>query len=190
MTAEPRVPLLPPDAAHAAAESAGVVAAAADLSVFRVWLHQPQMAGWLHDLIMGLLWKGNLDTKLRELVIMRLGLATGSDYEWTQHWRIATEFLGLDPEDLLAAREWRSSARFAPAERAILAATDDIVEWGAISDAAWKECVQHVGAEPALLVEMTGVIAVWHMVSVILRSLAVPLEDGVASWPPDGTAPT
>ena len=189
MTQEPRVPLLSPEAAHTVAESAGVMAAAADLSVFRVWLHQPQMAAWLHDLIMGLLWKGNLDTKLRELVIMRLGWATGSDYEWTQHWRIATEFLGIDPDDLLAAREWRSSERFGRAERAILAATDDIVERGEISDASWNECVEHVGSEPALLVEMTGVIAVWHMVSVMLRSLAVPLEDDVGSWPPDGASP-
>lgn len=182
--------LLPLEVAREVAEGAGVSSAAADLSVFRVWLHQPQLAGWLHELIMGLLWKGNLDTKLRELVIMRLGWATGSEYEWTQHWRIAVEFLGLDPDDLLAVRDWRSSERFGPAERAILAATDDVVANGAISGDAWAECTQHVGDDPALLVEMTAVISLWHMVSTMLRSLAVPLEDGVAAWPPDGARPS
>src|SRR5438046_1705470 len=181
MALEPRVPLLPLDVAHEAADGAGVSPAAADLSVFRVWLHQPQLAGWLHELIMGLLWKGNLDTKLRELVIMRLGWTTGSEYEWTQHWRIAVEFLGLDPDDLVAARDWQSSDRFEPAARAILAATDDVVANGAIGDGAWAECRQHVGDDPALLVELTAVIAVWHMVSIILRSLVVPLEDGVGA---------
>src|SRR5689334_21052176 len=141
MAQEPRVPLLPPEVAREIAEGVGVSSAAADLSVFRVWLQQPQLAGWLHDLIMGLLWKGNLDTKLRELVIMRLGWTTGSEYEWTQHWRIAVEFLGLDADDLIAVRDWRSSDRLTPSARAILAATDDVVANGVIGDDAWGQCV-------------------------------------------------
>ena len=32
-------------------------------------------------------------------------------------------------------------------------------------------------------------IGAWRMVASILHSLQVPLEDGVASWPPDGLAP-
>ena len=183
------MPLLPPNVAHDVADKAAVASAAADLNVFRVWLHQPDLAHWLHDLIMGLLWNGKLDKRLRELVIMRLGWATGSEYEWTQHWRIAVEFLGLDAADLLATREWSSSDRFGPAERAILAATDDVVATGAIGRAAWSDCVTHISAEPALLVELTAVISVWHMVSVMLRSLEIPLEEGVTAWPPDGVEP-
>jgi alkylhydroperoxidase family enzyme len=185
----PRVPLLHPEDAHAAAETVGVSSAAADLNVFRAWLHAPQVAGWLHELIMGLLWKGNLDAKLRELVIMRLGWSTGSDYEWTQHWRIATEFLGLDGDDVLATRRWRDDSRFGPRERAILAATDDVVEHGSIGDDAWNACVSEIGDDPALLVEITAVISVWRMVSTFLLSLQVPLEDDVTSWPPDGATP-
>ena len=185
----PRLPLLDPDDAHAAAATVGVSPAAADLNVFRAWLHAPKVAGWLHELIMGLLWQGTLDTRLRELVIMRLGWSTASDYEWTQHWRIATEFLGLDGDDLLATRNWQNEPRFGPQERAILAATDDVVEHGSIGDDAWGACAKEIGDEPALLVEITAVIAVWRMVSTFLLSLQVPLEDGVTSWPPDGTPP-
>jgi len=184
-----RIPLLEPDGAHAAAGAAGVTDAAADLNVFRVWLHHPQLAKWLHDLIMGLLWNGTLDTRLRELVIMRLGWITGSDYEWTQHWNIATAWLHLDPDDLVAVRDWQASDRFGPAERAILAATDETVERGAISDATWAACAEHVGRDPVVLLEVVGVIGVWRMVSSMLRSLDVPLEDGVESWPPDGRGP-
>jgi hypothetical protein len=36
-----------------------------------------------------MLWHGKLDPRLRELVIMRIGWLTASDYEWTQHWRVA-----------------------------------------------------------------------------------------------------
>jgi alkylhydroperoxidase family enzyme len=153
-----------------------------------VWLHQPQLAGWLHELIMGLLWKGNLDTKLRELVIMRLGWATGSVYEWTQHWPIALRS-EVTAEELLDLPEWSASDRFGPAERAVLAATDDVLAHGAVGPDAWAALRASVGDEPDLLLEVVAVIGTWHLISTLLRSLEVPLEDGVAPWPPEGRGP-
>ena len=35
-------------------------------------------------------------------MIMRIGWVTGSAYEWTQHWRVATT-AGIPPEDILVA---------------------------------------------------------------------------------------
>ena len=183
-----RIPLLPPDDAKAAAVAAGVPAIAADLNVFRVWLHHPALAKWLSDLLMGLLWEGRLDARLRELVIMRLGWSTRSDYEWTQHWRIALG-VGVDEADVLAVRDWRASDRFDDASRAVLAATDETVETGAISPTTWQACVTHVSDDPGVLLELVSAIGLWRMVSGVLRSLEVPLEDGVASWPPAGEAP-
>lgn len=183
-----RIPLLEPEAARTAAAAAGVPEVAAELNVFRVWLQHPQLARRLSDLVMGLLWEGHLDARLRELVIMRLGWETRSDYEWTQHWRIARG-LGVAETDLLAVRDWRDHEGFGEAERAILAATDETLSTGALSAASWQALVEHVSADPQVLLEVVSVIGVWRMVSGILRSLEVPLEDGVASWPPDGSAP-
>ena len=188
MSTEPRVPLLPLDEAKAAAASAGVPEIAADLNVFRVWLHHPKLAKWLSDLLMGLLWEGRLDARLRELVIMRLGWSTGSDYEWTQHWRIALG-VGVDEADVLAVRDWRGSERFGDAERAVLAATDETVEQGAVSHDTWQACLVHVSDDPQVLLELVTAIGLWRMVSGVLRSLEVPLEEGVVSWPPDGRPP-
>jgi alkylhydroperoxidase family enzyme len=185
---EPRLPLLPLDEAKAAAAAVGVPDLAAELSVFRIWLHHPKLAKWLSDLLMGLLWEGRLDPRLRELVIMRLGWATHSDYEWTQHWRIA---LGLKvPEaDLLGVRDWRNHQPFGPAERAVLAAVDETLADGAVSAATWAACVDNVSDDPQVLLELVSAVGLWRMVSGILRTLEVPLEDGVSSWPPDGTGP-
>jgi alkylhydroperoxidase family enzyme len=186
---KPRIPLLKERDAVRAADDVGVAEIAARLNVFRAWLHHPPLAKWLHDLIMGLLWQGKLDRRLRELIIMRLGWTTGSVYEWTQHWRIATELLEIPGDDLLAAREWQTSDRFGDAERAVLQATDDVVSTGAISADTWSALTRHISSEPAVLLEIPACIATWHAVSVMLRSLEVPLEDGVAAWPPDGLAP-
>ncbi len=189
MRTAPRLRLLDAETAKEAAKAAGIPEITADLNVFRVWLRHPALARWLSDLLMGLLWEGQLDARLRELVIMRLGWSTGSDYEWTQHWRIARG-IGVDEADILAVRDWRGHDGFGDAERAVLAATDETVEDGAISAATWQACVTHVSDDPRVLLELVSAIGLWRMVSGLLRSLDVPLEEGVSSWPPDGAAPT
>jgi alkylhydroperoxidase family enzyme len=176
------------DEACEAAERAGIAEALAELNIFRVLLHHPNLARWLSDLLLGLLFRSRLDTRLRELVIMRLGWATSSDYEWTQHWRIALD-LGVSEEDLLAVRDWQSYDGFGPAERAVLAATDESLERGAVSELTWRACTTHVSDDPQVLLELLGAIGLWRMISGLLRSLEIPLEAGIASWPPDGREP-
>lgn len=181
------MPRLDADVARAAAAAAGVPAMMADLSVFQVLLRNQKVAKALQDMLSALLWQGELDARLRELVIMRLGWATGSVYEWTQHWRVATG-LGIPAEDLVAVRDWRAHGGFGPAERAVLAATDETLETGTISAATWADCERHVGG-PAELIELVVAIGNWRLFSSLLRSLDVPLEDGVEPWPPDGRSP-
>jgi alkylhydroperoxidase family enzyme len=183
-----RVPRLPLDEAKAAADEAGVPNYMAELAIFQVLLNHPKLACGLNDLLATMLWRGSLDTRLRELVIMRIGWLTASDYEWTQHWRVA-QGLGVSPDDLLGVRDWRAYAGFGPAERAVLAATDDVVRDGVVSDESWAACQGELGADHAVLIELVTAIGAWRMVASILHSLQVPLEDGVASWPPDGHQP-
>jgi alkylhydroperoxidase family enzyme len=187
-TNEPRVPRLPLDEAKAAADEAGVPNYMAELAIFQVLLNHPKLAGALNDLLATMLWRGTLDSRLRELVIMRIGWLTGSDYEWTQHWRVA-QGLGVSADDLLGVREWQAHEAFGPAERAVLSATDDVVLNGAVSSESWAACQRELGADAALLVELVTAIGAWRMVASILHSPQVPLEDGLASWPPDGKSP-
>jgi alkylhydroperoxidase family enzyme len=182
----PRIAALSPEAARTAAVEAGLPEYLADLNVFRVLLQHPPLAGAFNGWLSPLLFEGKLDVRLRELVIMRLGWTTGSVYEWTQHWRIATQ-LGVPDDDLLAVRDWRRSDLDAPA-RAVLAATDDVLTSGAIRPTTWAECEAVLPTAPDRL-ELVAVISGWRMVSSVLRSLDVPLEDGVEPWPPDGRAP-
>lgn len=181
---EPRVPMLSIEEAEAAAEAAGISSYVARLNIFRVLLQHPALAKVLNDLLMRLLGEGRLDPRLRELVIMRIGWETGSNYEWTQHWRVARS-LGVPDDDLLAVRDWPRSDRFGAVERAVLAATDEVLEGGRIRPSTWAACEDHLRDREVML-ELIAVIGTWRMVSSILRSLDVPLEDGVEPWPPDG----
>lgn len=184
-----RIPLLPVDEAKAAADEAGVPDYMAELSIFQTLLNHPQLARVFNDLLATMLWHGTLDRRLRELAIMRIGWLTGCNYEWTQHWRVASR-LGVSAVDLLGVRDWQGHNGFGPTERAVLAATDDVVRDGAVSAASWAACERELGGDKTVLIELVTAIGAWRMVASILQSLEVPLEDGVAAWPPDGRAPS
>lgn len=189
MTANnPRVAMLTLDEANSAARAAGISEQMATLSVFRVLLRHPVLAEELASTLTTLLFRGNeLDARLRELIIMRIGWRTASVYEWTQHWRVAR---GLDiPEvDLAATRDWRNTTILSEADKAVLQATDDTLDNGMISDKTWEACCRHLATE-AERIELVIVIGNWTMFSQLLKSLRIPLEDGIAAWPPDGKHP-
>ncbi|MGZ8764800.1 MAG: carboxymuconolactone decarboxylase family protein [Acidimicrobiia bacterium] len=184
---ESRIPRLPQEEAVAVAEGIGVPAYVADLSIFQVLLRHPGLAKPVNDFLSWLLLHGTLDARLRELVIMRIGWRTRSHYEWAQHWRIAGHF-GVSEADLVGVRDWAAQDSFGPAERAVLAATDETLSDGVVSEATWRTCEEHAGGTDALL-ELVTVIGGWQMISTILRTLEIPLESGVAAWPPDGRPP-
>lgn len=182
-----RIEMLGVDASRAAAESAGLPELFAPISVFRMLLRHPELARAVADLLQTLLRGTHLDGRLREFVIMRIGWATGSVYEWSQHWRIA-RLMGMEEEEILGVRDWRNHGGYGPAERAVLAATDETLESGEISAATWRDCEAHVGGPEALL-ELVVAIGNWSLFSSLLRSLEVPLEEGTEAWPPDGKMP-
>jgi alkylhydroperoxidase family enzyme len=185
---EARVPRLPVDEAKAAADEAAVPDYMAELSIFQVLLNHPPLARAVNDLLATMLWHGNLDPRLRELVIMRIGWLTACNYEWTQHWRVASG-LGVTADDLLAVRDWQEYDGFGATERAVLAATDDVVRDGAVSAQSWAACQRELQGDTTVLIELVTAISAWRMVASILHSLEVPLEEGVSSWPPDGRPP-
>ncbi|ASL07688.1 MULTISPECIES: carboxymuconolactone decarboxylase family protein [Mycobacterium] len=184
-----RVEMLGLTDARRRAAQCGIPEAIAELSIFRIALHQPSVAMALNGLLEALLWTGDLDARLRELIIMRIGWVTGSVYEWTQHWRLA-RMLDVSERDLLAVRDWQNANHFGDAERAVLAATDETLRDGTISDGTWAVCRDALQADPGLLVELVAAIGNWRLFSALLRSLDVPLEDGVDEWPPDGVRPS
>jgi len=181
-----RLPLLDVDEARHRAADVGIPEHMADLSVFRTLLHQPGAAAAVNGMLHALLWKGTLDARLRELLIMRIGWTSGAVYEWTQHWAVALA-VGVPEADVLGVRDWARHDGFDDLDRAVLAATDETLADGCVSDATWKACAAHL--DEAQLVEMVVAIGNWTLFARLLPSLDVPLEEGVEPWPPDGLVP-
>ena len=184
---EARIPLLSPEATAKLAEEQGIKPAQSSRNVYRLLLRRPRLAVAMRDLLNRLLFRSVLDDRLRELAILRIGWVTDSDYEWSQHWSIAIENFGLDPDDLLAVRDWQASERFDELDRAVLAATDETLAEGRIGDESWA-ALQALLDEEACI-DLLLVIGAWQMVSTLLRSTQMPLDAGAESWPPDGRGP-
>ncbi|HEY7439892.1 MAG TPA: carboxymuconolactone decarboxylase family protein [Acidimicrobiia bacterium] len=185
MTPE-RVPPLERDAAHTAAEAVHVPDFVADINVFRVLLQHPPLARCLNQLLGPLLINGTLDARMRELVIMRVAWVTGSWYEWGQHWKLGQDF-GAPAEDLAAVRDWVHSDRFDATDQAVLRATDETLAGHALPDATWADLTGHLPREQCM--ELLMLIGGYQMLSGVLRTLGVVLDDGIDLWPPDGRAP-
>lgn len=185
---ECRIELLSKEEAQQAATKVGIPPMMAELNVFRALLHHPELAAALNAPLTMLMGLGNvLDPRLRELIIMRIGWQTGSDYEWTQHWRVAKMF-AIPETDLLAIRNWESADCFNQADRAVLQATDDILKGGKIAGETWSQLEEVLGDTKQVL-EVLIAICNWRTFSQLLMSMEIPLEEGVESWPPDGLIP-
>ena len=79
--------------------------------------------------------------------------------------------LDVPERDLLGVRDWQNAGHFGEAERAVLAATDETLRDGTISDETWAECQRALHGDPAVLVELVAAIGNWRLFSALLRSL-------------------
>jgi alkylhydroperoxidase family enzyme len=180
----PRVKMVSAERALELGAAMGLPGRRTQSEAFRTVANNPGVARVAFSQLLQLLENNTLDFRLRELMIMRIGWVTGSVYEWTQHWRVATTG-GLPPEDILAVRDWRGSDRLTTADRAVLAATDECLAGGSISDEVWADVVEAV-PDPAQQVELIVAMGNWMAFSLLFRTLRIPLADGLAHWPPDG----
>src|SRR3546814_1751822 len=78
--------------------------------------------------------------------------------------------MNIDPNLVLAVRDWRNTSGLTDAQMAVLAATDETLEQGMISDATWAKCCEHLAAQEERI-EMVLAISNWRTFSELLQSL-------------------
>jgi alkylhydroperoxidase family enzyme len=142
-------------------------------NLFRALANTPPIMDQYLRLSKQLRFETRLDGKLRELVIMAVGWATRTQYEYTQHWHVA-EKLGISAEKLEAIPNFETSPLFTPQERAIIRYALEVTRNIAVSDATVAAVRETL--DTWQFMELTHIIAFYNMVVRLLQPLGVELE--------------
>jgi alkylhydroperoxidase family enzyme len=133
----------------------------------------------------GLLDRGHLTLRQREIVILRVCANNGSEYEWGVH---VTAFAGrakLDAERIEKTLQPSDAPGWEPSERLLLRLCDSLQTETTLSDDFWSE-LRSAFTEEALL-ELLLLVGTYRTVSLLTNVLEMPLESFAARFP-DGAS--
>ena len=129
----------------------------------------PDLMVQARDCLLGMLGPGRqLDPQLRELAILRTGIVGDSRFEYSQHMKVART-VNIPEAKLTAIKGWTTSGLFSPVERAVMAATDELLARNLVEDATFAELQRHL-SDPQIL-ELFYAIGLWRMHGLITRAL-------------------
>lgn len=130
----------------------------------------------------GLLDRGAISMRERELMIDRTCARTGNAYEWGVHVALFAARVGLDAAELqaLALQGW-DWPLWSPADAAIIRLADELHDTAAISDAAWVGLRSHY--DEAQILELIALAGFYRTVAYYCNGLELPLETYGAPLP-------
>ena len=130
----------------------------------------------------GLLDKGHLALRQREIVIGRVTARCGSEYEWGVHVAFFAERAGLDAaQQRSLARGGPDDACWRPEDALLIRFCDALHAACDVDDALWAELRDHF-SEAAML-ELLLLAGFYRTVSYLTNALRLPLEPYAARFP-------
>lgn len=147
------------------------------LNLYRMLPHAGGAAVGFLRMGAALLRENTLDSQLREIVILRVGMLSGASYEVHQHKRVARS-VGLPDEKIAAIEIGPEAPVFTELERLILRFTDTVVHEVKAPDALFDEVLAHL--DHRRMAELVFTIGFYMMVSRFLENFEVDIE-------PEGT---
>jgi alkylhydroperoxidase family enzyme len=119
--------------------------------------------------------KRKLSPKHRELGQTRAGFAVGSQFVFSQHCK-SMRSVGFGEEHIEALPAWSISDVWTPAERAVLAYTDELVlQAGRVQDATFEALRGHLSEEEIL--ELTYITLTYQLHATMCRALRLEYDD-------------
>jgi alkylhydroperoxidase family enzyme len=130
----------------------------------------------------GLLDKGPLSLRQREIVIDRTTARLGCEYEWGVHVAFFANKVGFTSEQVAATVTHGSDAAcWTPAEQALIAVVDDLVDRRAIAEVTWTALTAHF--DEMQILETIALAGYYHAISFLCMGLKLPLESHAAHFP-------
>jgi alkylhydroperoxidase family enzyme len=130
----------------------------------------------------GLLDKGPLSLRQREIVIDRTTGRLGCEYEWGVHIAFFAAKVGFGETEIAATVTGPPDAAcWSEAEQALIALVDDLVDRRTMADTTWTALTAHF--DEAQILEAIALVGYYHTISFLCRGLELPLEPYGARFP-------
>lgn len=169
-------PLTQPYPADAAAELAQMPA---DIALFRTVAHNPRvLSRWRGG---GLLDRGSITLRQREILILRTTAMLGAEYEWGVHVGFFAEKAKFSAAEIRATVHGDAGSWPVAEEAVLVALTDALIATGTVDDALWQRAAAHYKADQ--LIEILALVGFYHLVSFAVNATGVALEPSAPRFP-------
>lgn len=172
-----RVPFIDPDEHSDLAELAARISSGRRgklINVYRTLLHSPPLAESWFNHINQVRWGTEIDGRLREIVIIRLGHLVASAYVLRQHVPLLAAAEGMSQAECDALADWQQSDLFSDAEQAVLAYVDAMTMDIVVPDRVFDPLKDHYTNRQ--IVELTLMVGAYISHARVLQALEVDLE--------------
>jgi alkylhydroperoxidase family enzyme len=188
---DPRIPALeppyPPDLAVTLDKWMPPNSGHEPLALFRVLARHAELFSRSLPLGAGILGKGTVPPRLREVMILRTSALAGAEYEWGVH---ATSFgaaVGLSSAQVRATARGSADDGAADdpvwdgAERAVFRLADQLHAGADVSDALFAELAAHFSHEQ--VIELCLTAGWYHAIAYVINTARIPLEPWAERFP-------
>ena len=152
------------------------------LALFRTLAIHRELASRARPFGSGILGKGLVEPRLREVMIHRTCALTGAEYEWGVHVMGFGKPLGFTDEQLAATVHGDADDPvWSDAERAVFRLADELHRTCTVSDELFEELEQHFDAPQ--IVELCLTSGWYHAISYVINAARTPLEPWAARFP-------
>ncbi|MGE0658673.1 MAG: carboxymuconolactone decarboxylase family protein [Reyranellaceae bacterium] len=151
------------------------------LALFRTLAHYPRVLDRVRT--GGLLDKGSLSLRQRELMILRTTARCGAEYEWGVHVRIFAPHTGMTPAEIAATVHGAADDPVWPAEDALIVALADALhETARVDEALYARLETAFSVEQRL--ELVALAGFYHLISFAIGAFAIDNEAETPRFPP------
>lgn len=149
------------------------------LNLLGLLAHHPELTRAYHTFNGHVLFGTTLTPRQRELLVLRVGVVRGSEYEHAQHVILGFE-VGLTGEEIDRIAEGPDAPGWSPLERALLRSVDELVADACIGDETWA--VLSAELDTQQLMDLVFTVGAYELLAMAMRTFGVQLDDDLRNW--------
>src|SRR5262245_1474115 len=154
-----------------------MLASRPDYNVYKTLAHHPELFSRWSGLGRFVMNGSSLPARHREMLMLRMGWLCQSEYEWSQHARIATSAAGMTDQEILRIAEGPKAAGWTDFERALLRMVGELRYDATVGDSTWRALRAEYSDQQ--MMEAVFTAAQYQLVSMALNSFGVQLDPGL-----------